>query len=185
MQVKGAAVETIPKFVKSKFGDEGYRKWLDSLPAETRKQFEFMILSSKWYPLKEMLVEPTIKICDLFYQGNINGAVEQGRFSAEHGLVGIYKVFIKLGSPGFIIDRASTIMSSYYENSAIEVMEKGDKRIRLHITKFDEPSKVVENRIKGWIERALEMSSAKNPKLVIFKSMADGADVTEFIVTWE
>jgi hypothetical protein len=142
-------------------------------------------LASKWYPLKQMLIEPTLRICELFYKGDINGAVEQGRFSAEHGLVGIYKVFIKLGSPGFIIDRAGPIMTSYYEGSNMEVMERSEKRIRLNITKFDEPNKVVENRIKGWIERALEMSSAKNPKATITKSMTDGAPVTDMTVTWE
>jgi hypothetical protein len=34
-----------------------------------------------------------------------------GRYSAEHALKGIYSIFVKLGSPGFIVSRGSRIMS--------------------------------------------------------------------------
>lgn len=184
MEVKGTAVESIPLFVKSKFGDEGHRDWLKSLSPKAREQFQSMIITTKWYPMKEMLEEPTLKICELFYNGKIEGAMEQGRFSAEYGLKGIYKVFVKLGSPEFIIGRATAIFVTYYQPSAMEVVNKGDKTQTLRITKFDEPSKVVEHRILGWMEKALEIGGSKSPSAKIVQSMTDGAPFTDFIISW-
>lgn len=184
MQVKGTAVETIPLFVKSKFGEEAYQKWMQALSENTRAEFSRIILATKWYPLRQMFEEPTVKICDMFYQGKLEGAVEQGRFSAEYGLRGIYKLFVKLGSPEFIVSRASSIMPTYYDPCAMEVADKGEKTVTIRITKFDEPSRIVEHRIKGWTEKALEISGAKDCAVTIAKSLADGAATTDIVCKW-
>jgi hypothetical protein len=176
MQVKGTAVQTIPLFVKTKFGEQAFQKWLDSLAPDVRKIFASDVLAPVWYPLKEGLIDPTIKLCELHYQGRMDGALEQGRFSAEHGLKGVYRFLVKFASPDTLVAKASSIMPTYYQPSAMEIVEKGPKTTTVRITKFETPHTVVEYRIKGWIERALELSGAKTPKAQISSSMA-GADL--------
>lgn len=183
MQVKGSAVQTLPLFIKSKFGEDALLKWKDSLMESTREEYR-NILPSKWYPLKEILIDPTLKCMELFYNGKTEGAVDQGRFSAEESLKGIYKFFIKFGTPDFIIGKASSILPTYYHPSSMELVEKKEKQLLLRITKFDSPHQVIEFRIKGWIERALEMSGTKFPRVIIKTSMTNGAPYTDFIVSW-
>jgi len=184
MNVKGTAVTTIPLFIKSKFGEVAYNKWLNALAPASQKIFTTGVLVSSWYPLDDALIHSTLKICELFYSGNLNGAVDQGRFSAEHALKGIYKLFVKLGSVDFIIAKASSILPTYYAGSAMSVVHKGDKTTTVRITRFDGIHTVIEHRIKGWIERALEISGANNPRAKIASSMAAGAPVTDFVITW-
>lgn len=184
MKVKGSAIETLPLFVREKFGDEGHDKWFDTLSSEARDAFTKKILSSAWYPLKEMFIDPTRQVCDLFYNGNHKGAWENGRYSAEKSLKGIYKVFIRIGSVHFLIKKASTILPTYYEPSRIEIKDVSDNSTILHITQFEEADVIIDNRIGGWIERAMEICGCKTTDIKITKSLAKGDPVTEIHVKW-
>jgi hypothetical protein len=184
MDVKGTAISSIPEFIAKRFGKEGLTRWLSSLTETARKVYERPILAGNWYPLKEIMLEPTKKMCELFYHGDAKGAREGGRYSAELGLKGVYKIFVKFGSPEFLIRRASAIFTSYYQPSEMKVVAQEDKKAVVHINQFLEPSSLVENRIAGWMERALEISGCKNVNILIAQSLAKGAPYTEIIATW-
>lgn len=184
MKVKGSAVQTIPLFIKTRFGEDGYATWINSLPESSKKLFTSSLLASDWYPLSETLIQPTLTACEVFYNGKMSGAEELGQFSAEQALKGIYKLFIKLGSVDFIVAKAGSIMSTFYENSLMSVVDKKDRQLVLRIAKFDQPHEVIELRIKGWILKALQLSGAKNVAIAIPRSMAKGAPETDFVITW-
>ena len=107
-----------------------------------------------------------------------------GRYSAELGLKGIYKVFVRLGSTEFLIKKASTILPTYYNPSAMEIVDKDNGKATIRITQFPEPHEVVDKRIMGWMEQALVISGAKDVKVNIGQSMASGAPYTDFAATW-
>ncbi|MCJ7772303.1 MAG: hypothetical protein MUP22_04115 [Desulfobacterales bacterium] len=185
MEVKGSAVNSVPEFVRVKFG-ERFDEWLDSLSEESKKIMkEHIIPAISWYPIKPSIIEPTRKICELFFGNDEKGAWEAGRFSADKGLIGVYKIFVKLGSPKFIVGRAATIFSSYYKPSSMEIADQSEKKVVLHIIEFPELERLVELRICGWIERALEISGAKTVKVELTKSLTRQDPVTEIVVEWK
>jgi hypothetical protein len=184
MQVKGSAIMAMPKFVTEKHGDFGFKKWLDALSPQAKQVYGGHMMANNWYPFRELMVEPTQKVCDMFYGGNVKGAMEAGRFSADYGLNGFYKIFVKVGSPDFILKRASTIMTGYYSPCQLSLIESGPGKAVLHITQFAEPSPLVEARIAGWMQRALEINGCKNAMPKITKSLTKGDPITEFNVTW-
>ncbi len=149
MDVKGTAIVSIPKFISAKFGPEGLNRWLNSLTENTRKVYSVTVLPGNWVPLKQIMVDPTKKLCEIFYQGNEKGALESGRFSAGIGLKGVYKLFVKLGSPEFLIRKASAIFTGYYQPSEMKVVASEEKKRVVQITKFPEPSSIIEWRIAG------------------------------------
>ena len=120
----------------------------------------------------------------LLFDDPVKGAWQCGRYSAETALTGIYKFFIKAASPFFIVDRAGKIFTTFYQPSAMEVVEKGNDYVVLHITRFDEPDALIENRIAGWIERAMEIHGLSNVKVQITKSLVTGDPYTEMRVKW-
>lgn len=185
MEVKGSSVSSIPDFVRERFPDR-FDEWLNSLSEESREIMkESIIPAISWYPIQSGLIEPTRKICELFFDHNENGAWEAGRFSAEKGLIGVYKMFVKLGSPKFIVGRAATIFSSYYKPSTMKIAREGSKEVVLHITEFPGLERLVELRICGWIERALEISGSKDLSVELTKSLTAHDDVTEIVVQWK
>jgi len=185
LEVKGAAIITIPLFIKERFGEGGSNQWINALTPGARKIYPASVLVSSWYPLKEFLIEPIRKMCDLFYAGDLKGARESGRFSADYSLKGIYKIFVKLGSPEFMLRRAGTILPIYYTPSEMKVVECRKGGGMMQITKFPDMDRVLEIRIAGWMERAIEISGGKQPDIKITKSLTMGDPLSEFLATWK
>lgn len=184
MEIKGTAVKSIPEFVRQKYATE-YAHWMNSLPEASKKIIE-SVNAANWYPLMAGGVEPTKKVGEMFFNGDYKkGAFELGRFSADISLNGIYKLYVKFASPGHIISRASRIFAAYYMPSKMETAELRPNSVKLIMTEFDQPSEVIEYRIAGWIERALEISGCKGIEVKITESLAKGNKRTVFENSWK
>ncbi|MCE5251514.1 hypothetical protein LLG96_14975 [bacterium] len=185
MEVKGEALLSIPLFILKKFGNKGYERWLDSLSPHAREVYSSPIHKGDWFPLRQLIIEPTQKICELFFNNSYRGAWECGRYSAEYGLKGFYRILVKLSSPQILIKKAGPILSSYYKPSAIEIGESGKNFVQVRITKFPEIDKLIEHRIAGWMERAIEVCGCKNVTVVILKSLTENQPCTEYKISWK
>jgi hypothetical protein len=183
MEIKGPAVKSIPEFVKKNYKAR-YNEWLDSLSAESKKIMANPVYSTGWYPVHEAAIEPTEKIGLLFFKSKIEAAWESGKYSAESTLKGVYRIFIKASSPQYIISRASKVFTTYYRPSKMQVVDSGEKFVITQITEFGEPNSIVEYRIGGWMEKALELSGCKDVKVFIKKSLTKGDSVTEYSIRW-
>ncbi|MFC1528556.1 hypothetical protein ACFL5B_01460 [Candidatus Latescibacterota bacterium] len=185
MEVKGEAVLSLPLFILKKFGSKGYNQWLESISPEAKKVYSKPIHKSDWFPLKEVVVEPTRKICELFFNNSKRGAWEGGRYSAEYGLKGIYKVLVKLATPQILIKKAGPILASYYNSGSLEVAESSKNHVVIRITNFSEMDKIIEYRLGGWMERAIEICGCKNVTVRITKSLTENDPFTEFKISWK
>jgi hypothetical protein len=183
MEIKGSAVKTIPEFIR-KFHPEKYSDWMELLPESSRQIFAGSVMPSNWYSLQDAAIVPTEALGKLIFDDAEKGAWQCGRYSAESALTGIYKFFIKAATPFFIIERAGRIFSTYYQPTVMEVVEKGNDYVILHITLFDEPSSLIEGRIAGWIEKAMEIHGVSFVTVDIKKSLAKGDPLTEIFVKW-
>ena len=184
MKVRGEALISLPLFIMSRFGKTQYADWLNSLNPEAQKLYSEPLDKTEWYPLKEMLIEPTQKLCEMFYNSDLKGAFECGKYSAEYGLKGIYKVLVKLSSPEILINRATKIIQNYYEPSEVEVIDLGLDKIIVRITEFAEMEHCIEQRIAGWMTRAVEITGKKLVRTKITKSLVQNEPFSEFEITW-
>lgn len=185
MEVKGTALLAIRDFVKINH-KEKYDTWLESLSEDSRQIFEKTIDSTQWYPINFAAIEPTKKISDLIFSGDAKkGAWESGKYSAEKGLSGIYRIFVKATSPNFIISRAKDVFAKYYRPCELNVIKSDSNGVILHMTGTKQMDSVIEYRIAGWIEKALEINGAKEAEVNITKSLSAGAEHTEFTISWK
>jgi len=185
MEIKGTAVIAIRDYVKLNHMDL-YNTWIDSLSKDSSYIFKNAIDSSKWYPIQDGGIMPTKKAADMFFDGDYKkGAWEMGKYSAEKALTGIYKIFVKASSPGYIVQRASRVFATYYQPCKMEATKSTDKSTHLEISNMPESDIVIELRIGGWIEKALEISGAKNCQIKFPKSIAKGDEITQIDITWE
>ncbi|OGJ88136.1 MAG: hypothetical protein A2268_05060 [Candidatus Raymondbacteria bacterium RifOxyA12_full_50_37] len=184
MRVKGLAVQSISQFVRKKFPLR-YDEWLRSLPPIAQGIFLNPLVSSEWYDLNDAMSIPTRKLCDLFYKGGLEGAWECGKFSADQALSGIYKVFVRLGSPGFIINRATSLFTTYYSPSALKIVTNEKHHAAVQVVQFADINPMVEHRIGGWMERVLEISGCRGISLKITRAISSGHPVTEYDARWQ
>jgi hypothetical protein len=185
MEIKGTAVIAIRDFVKLNYQTK-YNEWLNALPNDSKTIFTGAIDSSKWYPILHGGLIPTRKTAELFYHSDyIKGAFEAGKFSAEKALTGIYKIFVKAAAPSYIIQRASRVFATYYQPCKMEVVERNDTHVLLEISGMTQSDIVIEYRIAGWINKALEISGAKNIRIDFPKSISRGDTITQINIDWE
>jgi len=184
VEVKGTAVNVVPDFVKARHCATGFARWMDTLGAKARAIFASTVYSNVWYPLDTAFTEPASRVCDLFYGGSRSGAVQIGEFSADRALRGVYKFFVKLGSPEWLLTRASSVFSTYYRPARMESESAGRGHAYLVVSQFAGMSPVVEARIEGWVARSLEISGCNGVQVAVAESMAMGEPVTRFALSW-
>lgn len=185
MEIKGTAVKTTPDYVKEKFPNR-YSEWMNSLPEESRKVFEQPIYATNWYNLIDSVIIPTQKAGDLFFNGNhIEAAHVLGRYSSEIALKGIYKIFVRVSSPHFVLSRASSIFSAYYKPSDIKVVESKDKRCAIKLAQFHVNEKLIMHRIAGWIEQTLEITLKSALTVDVRNEISEDNLTTLITVEWD
>ena len=185
MKVKGTIVTSVQGFLEENFPNR-YNEWIDKLSEASRNIYNESIMVTEWYDYRDALIKPSEAAAQLFYNGDIKRlSWEIGRYSAEVGLKGIYKVFILIATPQFIMKRAGKILASFYKPAALKIGVERPKGVDLYVTEFPEPTVVAENRIGGWIEKALELCGVKNISIDLKQSLVNGADKTIYVVNWE
>lgn len=185
MNVKGVSILSTKEFVRVRFGEEGYQKWIDSLPQASRNVVQDNILASVWYPMEEGILIPTKVLCDVFYEGRYQGAEEMGAYSADKSLHGIYRVFVKVASPSTLIKKAAQLFQTYYSPSNIQTEQVEKNHYIVKFSEFDPPSPYIEYRVMGWIIKALEICGAKNIHMSVKHHAHTRNEFSELLVKWE
>ncbi|RPH31959.1 MAG: hypothetical protein EHM93_11505 [Bacteroidales bacterium] len=185
MQVKGTSIITTRDFVKETFPSK-YNDWVKSLPAESKKLYEGHVRVSDWYEIKPAYYEPMDKIVEQFFSFNPQKAGEEmGKFSAKVALTGIYKVFLFVATPQYLMKRASRMVETFYVPSEVEVVETASKMAVMKIKKFDGITKTLEYRFAGWCVKALELCNCKNISYKITSHISSGQPATNIEFRWE
>lgn len=161
LKVKGPLFKSTLKFIKNKIGEDRFGEFRESLPENVKTFLAESILTSEFYPAETLVAinEHFIEFAGLDPQ---NTYLDMGRASADEGFSGVYRVFLKVGSPRMMLRQAPLVWKSYYnqgklviadhtKNSAvIEIVDSGIRHVSLC------------SRISGFIERTMQLSGGKN-----------------------
>jgi hypothetical protein len=66
----------------------------------------------------------------------------------------------------------------------MKVVENTKNHALVRVVDFPEMHKVIELRMAGWMERALQVSGCKNVVMKILCSLSEGAPYTDFEGSW-
>ena len=97
----------------------------------------------------------------------------------------IYRAFLELGPPHILVQRAGLIFGTHYRPGRGVTVERTQKSATTRYEDFPEETGLVEQRIAGWIERGLEIAGARNPKVIITKSVSRGDPYIEMTASWD
>ena len=185
MKVKGTIISSVQNFIKENFPNR-YEEWVSNLEDESQGIYNNPVLASEWYSYQSGLIKPTELMASMFYNNDFaKSSWKVGRYSAEVGLKGIYKVFVLIATPQFIMKRGGKILASFYDPSVLKIGEERPKGVDIHITEFPDPHVIAENRIGGWMERALEICGVNNIEIKMTSSLTKGDDKTVYVINWE
>jgi hypothetical protein len=185
METKGGTIQHLVPYIKEKFGEEAYQKWLDTLPPESQKIYSAQILPSMWYPVKEASRIPTETMIKLFFDSDPKKAIDVGIYTAEKMLKGIYKAFIKFGSPSFIISKSSSMLATLYRPAELEVVDIGSNNSIVRFTEFPEMYEALEYATIGFVQTIHKLCGCKDIDVRINASITRGDPYTEIEATWK
>lgn len=168
MKIKGTAVKTIYDYVKE-LKPENYQNWLNSMPEGSKVVFKNPIISSHWYELSDALLIPTKHLSEILSVTEEKMSWELGRYSSEKLLKGVYKIFLRVSSPLFVLERAKNVMTTHYNPGTIDVIDKTKNSAVMKFTDFGEQEELVVHRIAGWIEKTIETTGFSRVKVEISK----------------
>jgi hypothetical protein len=184
VEIKGIAVNDAIKAIKVSHGDQAYNKIIGLLKGESRKLFEnATILSSEWYPLDAFVqfLEMDIKVT---LQGDEKELIRRSEALVERQLTGVYKVFVRWGSPEFVLNRISIVHRSYYRGVDIEIsLPSAGKAIVKH-TGFAKQHRLMGLANIGFYRKALEISGAKDVSAEYATSIEDDKGYCELVLSW-
>jgi len=185
VEIKGTAVSDTIKGIKKRFGDQTYKNIVDQLKGETRTLFErSLILASNWYSLDAFaqFLEMFLKVA---VQGNEQELIKRSEVVIERQLSGIYKWFVKLGSPEFVLNRISAVHRTYFQGVSIEVNLPSPGRAILKYTGFAKQHRLIGPIIIGFYRKALEISGAKEVKAEFISLIEDDRGYCELLLSWK
>ena len=186
MTIKGTSVKSTYNFVK-KIHPEQEQLWLDSLTPESKSLMGSPVMSTDWYSIMDGMIVPVQKIADLFYGGDVNkAAFEIGKYSAIEGLKGVYKIFIRMASPIFVLKRSPKIFNTYYSGVKFDIIETESNRAVFLVEGFKKNHESIFSRIDGWIEETLRIIGSE-PLEVSHKTeyLENEKIIGTIIATWK
>jgi hypothetical protein len=159
VQIKGSSVQETINQIKRRAGDEAFGKILGFLDTDARKLFEGEIFASSWYSLDCFcrFLEVEIKV---LANGNEEMITRGSEAVAERQLRGIYKAFVKLGSPEFVIKRVAAVHATYFQGVPIQVELPAPGIAKVTYKGFAQQHRLMGFAIIGFFRKALEIIKA-------------------------
>jgi hypothetical protein len=183
VQIKGSAIKETIDQIKSRAGEAAFQKILGLLDEETRKVCEGEVFSSTWYSLDLFTRFLEIEICVLA-DGKEEMVTRGSEAVIERQLRGIYKAFVKLGSPEFVIKRIAAVHATYFQGVPIEVQLQGNNRALVKYTGFAKQHRIMGFAIVGFFKKALEISGAKDVVIHFSVPIEEGKTYSELSIAW-
>ena len=183
VQIKGSAIKETINQIKSRAGEEALQKILGLLDEETRAICQNEIFPSTWYSLDVFtrFLEVEIRV---LADGKEEMVTRGSEMVIERQLRGIYKAFVKFGSPEFVIKRIAAVHATYFQGVPIEVQLLGHGKALVRYTGFEKQHRIMGFAILGFFKKALEISGAKDVVLCFTVPIEKGEAFSELSISW-
>jgi len=181
-KIKGVIVLDSLKSIRARGGDAELARILSHLGSEARKVFEAPIYPWEWYSLDAFteFLEADIRETASGVAEVLVGRAEK---VIESQLRGVYRIFVKLGSPGYVVRRIASVHQTYFDDSKIIAEIEGDSATIQYIG-FKARHRILEYTIIGFYRKALEISGAKKIDVRFSVPMSDDKDYSELSISW-
>jgi hypothetical protein len=182
-KVKGTAIVAALRYLREHFGENGAASVVAELDESDRAALEDGGLVSAWYPVSLLL--RLMRAAEARFGSRERYIYRQmGRASADYAITTIYKIFFKVGSPQFVIARGSSVFSRYYSQGRLQIVESKSGRAAVDLLDFPDGAPEFCERIRGWMERTMELAGATNLKSAHSLCVHRGDSVCRFEGYW-
>jgi hypothetical protein len=181
--IKGSGIKEAITQIKTRAGEAAFQKILGFLDEETRKICEGEIFTSSWYSLDffTRFLEVEVRV---LANGNEEMVTRGAEAVNERQLRGIYKAFVKAGSPEFVIERIAAVHATHFQGVSVEVQLPEPRKALVKYTGFEKQHRIIGFAIIGFFNKALEISGAKDAVIYFTTPIEEGKPYSELSIAW-
>ena len=184
MRVKGSALRSSMNFLRENFPPEAVDHVLDQLSEEKRGMLMHPIPSSEWfaadilYDLMQAMTTATHERPEKLFN-------RLGRQSCDDSLDTVYRVFVKMRSPAFLLKHVSQVWHNFYDEGQMILLSSTLKSAHLRLQEARIPNPAMCVRITGWMERAVDLSGGKESRIAHTQCVHHGGPFCEWQAEWK
>jgi hypothetical protein len=182
-EAKGAGFVSSMETIRSMVEPAVWDAFVAELPAPTRALVHKPPLPSEWVPL-DATVPLYIHAHERLFKRDESRMFEVGRQVLKRDLKTIYRVFIRIASPGYVAARAARIYDTYARDSGrMSVPVEQPQHIEVLVEGHPFPSLPFWAFMRGSVAGVLELTGVKNLQVTLI----DGGglrDHARFRATW-
>jgi hypothetical protein len=161
-----------------------FDKMVDALPPETAELVRHPPLAVAWLPNEHFsaLIETA---CRVVFGGDETRIEEVARRAMSLDLKTIYKIFVRLASPQFVVERATKLWQTYTRNNGFATATPtGNAGCEVAYEDIDRPSPVLWAYQRGAIRGVIEATGVKTVRVQVLRG-GHTQPHCRFAVTWE
>jgi hypothetical protein len=102
----------------------------------------------------------------------------------ERQLQGIYKAFVKVGSPEYVIERIAAVHATYFQGVSVDVQLPEPRKALIKYTGFEKQHRIMGFAIIGFFNKALELSGANDAAIYFTTPIEEGRGYAELSIAW-
>ena len=181
-EIKGTVLADTVNAIRRRPGGPELQKIISQLSPAAREAFKQPIQISTWYPLDTFVEFLEVDI-EVSAAGNREVLIARSERVIEAQLQGIYKIFVKLGSPGFVITRISAVHATYFKDVHI-IPELQEHSATIKYIGFAKHHDIMQFIILGFFRKALEICGAEQVSLNFTVPISEGGPFSELKISW-
>jgi len=182
--IKGNQIILAKRYFTHRFGADALNKVFSAMSPVAREIIEKPVVSGAWES-EDAYIEFLAKADETLGCGDYQLDWECGRFLAKESIPTIYKIFIKLGDPAFVIERADRFWHQVHNTGRMETTRTGKNSVIGKLIGKESPHKAFCMSLMGYFQGTLELCGANNIKIEEVRCAANGASHCEYAVSWQ
>ena len=182
-RIKGISFRTFLQSLERLKGAEAVSATLALLPEDLRQKLASgVIFTGSWYPLT--WYQELHAASQRATGGGLELARQIGFQNIKSDLDGVYRIFVAVMSPAFIMARSAALFHQYHDPGDMEIVESGDNFARARWSHCGGFNRSGWENVIGAVEAALAAVGVKDVVTERVQGGNDGDDAMELIARW-
>ena len=182
-RTKGVSFINVRAFGLERAGESGWQRVLGELSASERDELA-TVVAVGWYDLG--LYARLIRNVDrVLGSGNLMLLRELGRFEADRDLTTVHRLFIRMASPAWVIEKTMEYWRRFHDTGQWKVHRESGQAVTGTLAGWGVVDEALCVELTGYMPRVVELAGARSAQMAHPSCRARGDQSCDFRLSWD
>ena len=184
LKIRGVLLRSTVNYIGGHLSPEALKQWMNGLLPEDRRIIDQSPATQEWVPAETLarLMESYVRRAQA---GAESEYIAMGRASCDDSLSAILPPGPFPNGPEYIVRRAVSLWRHFYDQGECEVHLEGPGEAVFRVRGIELARPALCQRVSGWMQRALELAGAREPKVTHACCSFDTHRFEEWRAVWK